>query len=1468
MPLWAQPVTIKVACAPAGGRGAEELRLLELPSGSSGTTLRQLRALLSERLGALVDPLRFTYVDGAGDELTISSDAELRAALESGVRRLRLVSAAAGRSSERKAGYPADAAADDWALVDTASVTAEGPDAEVDLNNTSTTWATRLRLWVNGEEVVVENPSPTLTLLEWLRSERGLTGTHVGCNEGGCGICTVVLARTDAATGEVRSLPINSCLRRLCGCDGCHVITTEGLGGKAQAQGLHAVQAAIAHGNGSQCGFCTPGWVMQMYSLLEKNNSPSADDVEKHFDGNLCRCTGYRAILSSFGAFAKGGAQCRHHRSVAHPPALLAHVAEPLYFEDTAAQMEWYRPTTLEQFAAVAGRAEKQQKKLRLLCAGTGAGVAKYYEPSAEKKVAEVVVDISILPELSKQPERANDGLRCGAAISLEVLIAALEDASRSPAVGGKGEGSAAASAYATLAAHARRIASVQIRSVASLAGNLMLARNYPAFNSDLAVILSAVGASVEVIDVQSEGKERQVLSIPQLLALQGEPLLLSLHVPALAPLAVFQTFKTAKRSAFAHAIVNFGAYLALNGDGVITSARIVVAGATKAIVEAKATAQALVGRRADQASFEEALDALMKEVRASASTDPRHTQQYREQLAAGFLYKSLLAAQPALPARLRSALAPLATAAARPVSCGSESFGTDPAESPISTYVPKRSAEIQASGEALYPSDYGGAAALYGQPVISTRAGSKLIALDPSEALKMPGVQDFITASAVPGKNLVQPSASGDNLKEKLFFEVNDVIPCAGALLGIVIADSWQQAHEAAKSVVQHFASGSATGASVATSVHDARQLRRIAPAAAAAVSSGTTSGGFHGRRGAKAEHAAGVDHRSDVMAEGGGEIRKATGNLRTGGQTHFYMETQAVCVVPHDGDQLEVIISDQYSDMTQNTLAEVLNVPMHHVNVKVPRAGGGFGGKLSRQLICAGAAAVAARRLRRPVRMQLDRSDDMEMCGGREPIDFEYSVTFDASTGRVQSLDMDIYLDGGWFYGDAAGDMAMAVGWSDNCYHYPKFKVTPHGVTTDTRHNTSMRAPGCMQSILAAESIIEHVARTVGQPVEKIQELNFYRLSEAPTTPFGDKIGQGGFNWTIPTLWSQLQEQARYAQRQIDVAAFNAANRWRKRGIALSPVKYVMDISGTNYSSGALVNIYSDGTVLVSSGGSEVGQGLTTKVALCVANALQCPFEKVVVGPRETSKVPDNTATGGSGTSECSAEAASLACEKLVELLRPYRKKGVAWEAAVAAATADKVGLMSTAWFKYKNTGNTNSYATYGTAAAEVEVDVLTGEVRVERVDVLMDLGTQLDAAVDIGQLQGGFVIALGYLLTEDWCLDANTSRQLNAGTWEYKIPSAYDIPVEFNVSLLRDSPNPVGIKGSKASAEPAMCLIPSVYLALKQAIYAARSEVGLGEGWFELNVPATPSVIRAAMAVPAAQMRIDGGSPSEAR
>jgi len=402
-----------------------------------------------------------------------------------------------------------------------------------------------------------------------------------------------------------------------------------------------------------------------------------------------------------------------------------------------------------------------------------------------------------------------------------------------------------------------------------------------------------------------------------------------------------------------------------------------------------------------------------------------------------------------------------------------------------------------------------------------------------------------------------------------------------------------------------------------------------------------------------------------------------------------------------------------------------------------------------------------------------------------------------------------------------------------------------------------TWMRAPGTMQAALFSGAVLEHVAKTVGKEVEDVMEMNFYKVGDHSCTK-DIVFGKNSFDYTVPQLWAQIKQSSQFVERKAAVEAFNGANKWKKKGIAIVPSK--MDIGSGSWLMGAHVSAYTDGTVHVSTGGVEIGQGLNTKVALVVAMTLGLPVAHVRAEGGDTRMCSNNACTGGSGTSESCCNAAMQAALELKSRVQDKLDRGMSWVSAIQEAKNEGQSLQAEGWFD-GITFSTSSpmYSVFGAGVAEVMIDVLTGETRLERVDLLMDLGHQLDAAVDIGQIQGGFVITLGYLFTEETKWDAE-GTQLFCGTWEYKVPTAYDIPVEFNVSLLKDTPNPNAIcLNSKAVAEPAMSLVSAPYLAVKQAIYAAREEFGLGSDWFQLNTPLSSETIRAAIGITEASMRL---------
>lgn len=1429
------------------------------------TEVQTLEGLLGEaqaRFAARLAPW-LTYHDGEGETIKVSTTSELREAIRLG---------ACDRKTAKFLAHPAPVE-EGWEVLDVDEA-ATKTSAQPASTPQGPSFVSSISVTVNGKEHALQNPDPSKSLADFLRNDLRLTGTKVACDEGGCGACTVAAIRGGSNT----VISINACLRPLCAMDGWSVTTVEGLSAsgnpaaahasrnrgcckaaKAEAADIHPLPKKLADGNGVQCGFCSPGWVMNMYSLLEKNKGKApltVEQIEQNFDGNLCRCTGYRPIVEAFSSYAGSPEDfTSRHRSVEAAEGSWATAAQtPRHFTSPTGNQDWYTVFTLQQLRDLLQMLQQRRPGVKptYVASNTGLkGVLKYCEgeplgiPSADP----VLIDIHGIQELSGTPTLTSVNgqvvMQVGAAVSLAAVIDAL-DAHRAALPNSAPE----ADTCKVLADHLRRIAGVQVRNAATWAGNLALARSQSSFTSDLAPTLAALGASLTVASgdsTQTVSVEDYVLqrdgapSNAQPLILQGQ---IPLSFPSPSGVTVFRAYKTAQRHVLSHSIVN-GAFLATldSRTKVCLTARLFFGGLSKkAMMRASVAEAALEGKPLSTTSLKQALAGLRQDLEHQGlSADPRYSADYRLALAKAHLYRFCLEATSlvsALPADLRSALLPFATAASRPPLQAKQDFQVQASESPVSEAIPKLTAVMSAAGKAVYPSDHGilTADTLYGAFVISDRANCRLLSLDPSEALAVSGVVDFIGVADVPrGKTL--------QFDEPLFHGPGQVVPCEGAALGFVLAETLELAKHAALKVRLVWDEAAAV---VVNDIKAARQhstfitkdeliegpLRQLEKV-----------GGLR-RRGLPVMRANFSLKKTEEGATPG--TLQVSGSVETGGQVHFYMEPQTSIVIPSE-DGLEVWSGDQDPAFNQMSLSELLDMPSHKINVRVRRVGGAFGGKLARQVPLSASCAIAALKWRRPVFGSNERVLDQMMTQGREPITADYTGTYNAD-GRMMSLTMDLHFDGGWFLGDNSGDLAMAVQFSDNVYYCPTYKCNGVPYTTHTPHRTSQRAPGVVQGITAHEVVLEHVGRQLGIPFEDIQERNFYQVGQV--TPWGDKIGVGNFNWTIPQVWQKLRQDSNFDARKVAVDSLNQTSRWRKRGIAMVPVKYGMGLNF--YNSLAVVNIYGDGSVLVAHGGCEVGQGIHTKVAQVVAFTLGIDLSLVRVADTETSKAPNNTCTGGSGTSECTSAAARMAAEELVQRLAPYRQQHPVWADAVAAAKAAAVCLSAEGWY-VNQAPPPNSYATYGAAVSEVEIDLLTGEMEIVRVDILMDQGWQLNAFVDIGQLEGGFVMALGYFFTEQ-VLFAKDGKQLNVGTWHYKIPSYYDTPQQFNVSLLNPAiENPGGVLGSKASAEPVMSLAASAYFAVKYALYAAREQNGIGSAFFNLPIPATVENIRAACRVP---------------
>ncbi len=603
--------------------------------------------------------------------------------------------------------------------------------------------------------------------------------------------------------------------------------------------------------------------------------------------------------------------------------------------------------------------------------------------------------------------------------------------------------------------------------------------------------------------------------------------------------------------------------------------------------------------------------------------------------------------------------------------------------------------------------------------------------------------------------------------------------------------------------------------------------------------------------------------------------------GTLSLGGQEQFYLEGQISYAIPTENDGMRVHCSTQHPSEMQHLVAHALGLDSHHVHVECRRMGGGFGGKESQSGLFACIAAIAARQLDRPVKMRPDRDDDFMITGRRHGFEYSYEVGFD-DEGRVLGAEIDMVSNAG-FSTDLSGPvMTRALCHFDNAYWLPDVAIHGYSARTNTQSNTAFRGFGGPQGAFAAEVILDSIARALGRDALAVRRANFYGVGERDVTPYGQRVVDN----VIGPLTDELAAKADYEQRRVQVNAFNATSPVLKKGLALTPVKFGISFNVKHFNqAGALVHVYADGTMLVNHGGTEMGQGLNTKVAQVVAHELGVSFDTVRATATDTTKVANTSATAASTGADLNGKAAQDAARQIRERLAAFAARRHGGDAAdvrfandvvhvhgqaipfpelARAAYEDRVQLWSDGfyttpglhWDRVKLQGRPFFYFAYGAALSEVVVDTLTGEWKLLRADLLHDVGRSLNPAVDIGQVEGAFIQGMGWLTMEELVWHPKTGLLTTHAPSTYKIPTANDCPPVFNVALYDNANVEDSIHRSKAVGEPPLLLPFSVFLAIRDAV----SAVGDHRVDPPLRAPATGEAIMDA--VDAVRRGLPGG------
>ena len=759
------------------------------------------------------------------------------------------------------------------------------------------------------------------------------------------------------------------------------------------------------------------------------------------------------------------------------------------------------------------------------------------------------------------------------------------------------------------------------------------------------------------------------------------------------------------------------------------------------------------------------------------------------------------------------------------------------PAEPVVGRAVPHESAALHVTGRALYTDDLVGRTkdVLHAWPVQVMHAHARVTALRTEPASAVPGVVRVLTAADVPGVN-----DAGVKHDEPLF---PDEVMFYGHAVCWVLGETIEAARLGAEAVE--------------VEVEPLPALVTVQEAIAA--------GSFQGGQ-PRLE-------RGDVEAGLAGAAHVFSGELEFAGQEHFYLETHCSLAHVDENGQVFVQSSTQHPSETQEIVAHVLGLTNSQVTVQCLRMGGGFGGKEMQPHGFAAIAALGATLTGRPVRLRLNRSQDMTMSGKRHGFAARWRVGFDES-GHLQALDATLTSDGGWSLDLSEPVLARALCHVDNAYWIPNVRVNGRIAKTNKTSQTAFRGFGGPQGMLVIEDVLGRCAPLLGLDAAELRRRNFYTAGR--TTPYGQPVRHPE---RLATIWQELLEMSDFAGRQREVEEFNATHPHRKRGLAVTPVKFGISFNLTAFNQGgALVHVYKDGSVLINHGGTEMGQGLHTKMLQVAATTLGVPLPRVRLAPTRTDKVPNTSATAASSGADLNGAAVKNACEQIRGRLAQvaaerlgispadvrfddgqvhgiaFTSDRLAWEEVVTAAYFQRVQLWAAGfyrteglhWDSSRMQGEPFKYFAYGAAAAEVEVDGFTGAYRTLRVDIVHDVGDSLSPLVDLGQIEGGFVQGAGWLTLEDLRWEEREGphhgRLATQAASTYKLPSFSEMPEEFNVRLLRNATEEGAVYGSKAVGEPPLMLAFSVREALRQAA-AAFGPPGLS---VDLASPATPEAV----------------------
>ncbi|MDC0534962.1 molybdopterin-dependent oxidoreductase [Francisellaceae bacterium] len=1328
---------------------------------------------------------------------------------------------------------------------------------------------------LNGDKVQIVDPSPRFTLATYLREVAGYTGTKVSCTQGACGACSVILSENTKTGIEHRT--INSCLRPVVLCDGTAITTVEGLGNTQD--GLDLIQEKIAKHNGTQCGFCTPGFVVAMRGYLENHPTPTKLELDDIFSGNLCRCTGYRTICNAAHTFAndqqgptpmdcsaKGVSDVKFTGQITPLQdsfSIEKPIKNPCFVKDGH---KLYKPDSISTALKIYNQEAKNYNANELLyvMGCSSFGIFRDSRP-------QVAISLSELNELNEIKLKDNV-LTIGAAVPVEKISAyAEEQINLIPDEQSTG--------LKAMIKNVKAIAGIQVRSVSTLAGSVMLAHKHAKtgipFVSDFVTILATLNATVIVASAEFiSQKEYDVLDIVNNANLPKDLIILYFKIPLSQQGQFIRTFRVARKPQMSHPMINAGINCLTDSNGQVSQEglRIVIAGLNHANQRLTETEKALSGANINNLS--PVIKICQSEIKKNTLDLLGYQREglsveYRSNLAIGIIYKALLElVEFKKPGKVNAAiLSAITEPKSKPIS-GSYVYDRDTTQLPENELMVKYESFAQATGEVEYTDDtplgHGGS---YAAVVGSAQANSNfkykapLTKIEEEVRNKFPGFQTIVTDNDIPGDHLF-----GVAHDEPVLYK--DYAPHHGARIAVVVADTPWTAGKAARYIENECIEYTSLGKPVITT-QEAVENGQVLP---------KVYNDFLPTHLIKDGSNLDLFDKSKPLPSG---YHRISGVMETGFQAHFGMEMRAAIATPGKYGSMHILNGTQWPAGEQNSTAKVLGVPLNKVTLEVNQLGGGFGGGHHHSCQFAVMAALAARKVKRQVKIQSTREQNMQLIGKRHPFQGEYTIVY-KDDGKIVGLDVTFNANGGCTTDVSYQVLGLARLHGDHCYKLDNARFTGVAYHSNITTSTAFRSFGTVQSSLIVDTAVDRVAHKLGIAPEEIRLKNFFKTSDNVHDCDKNYVGQPLCRVRIKDDYKELMNKCDFNKRKTAIAEFNKKNRWKKKGISIIATKYgIGQKFYADMSSGsALVNINrNDGSVMINHGGVEIGQGINQKLIQLAAYELGIPMNLIYVAPTDTDAIVNAPATAASSGFDVNGGAVRDACVDLRERFLPI------WEQMGHKIPSDKHPKWSEQWADLVNnafvagvqitSGKTHymrkfrkddwlkdmfTYFVYGYSCSEVELDVLTGQHKVVRSDILFDTGRSVAPAIDFGQIEGGFIQGLGYGTSEEIRYDKE-GKLITDNAWTYELPCSKSIPEELNIELVKTPDSVINelakqgmlsVGGAKATGEPSVPIGNSVFAAIRHALMAARADYGVTD-WPELNAPATPQAIRNLIPIP---------------